>query len=133
MQWCKKCWSSKYVKNGYANWMQRYKCKECKCNFSNTEISWASTTTKLKALQLYLEWMWFRAIGRFLWYSNVAILNRIRWFWALAENYHNTKGKQWEILVMELDELRHFVKKNQTKLESGLLMIEKEKWLLILK
>ncbi|WP_407651239.1 transposase-like zinc-binding domain-containing protein [Candidatus Bandiella euplotis] len=34
---CKKCSSSKYVKNGNIRGMQRYKCKECGCNFTNRE------------------------------------------------------------------------------------------------
>ena len=130
---CKKCWSTEYVKNGNANGNQRYKCKNCKCNFTDTNVPWVAISTKLDALRLYLEWMWLRAIGRFLWYSNVSILNRIRSFGKLAELHHQTKEKHGEIFVMELDELWHFVKKNQTKLESGLFMIEKGKWLLILK
>jgi len=30
---CKKCSSDKYVKNGKVRLQQRYKCKECGCNF----------------------------------------------------------------------------------------------------
>ena len=30
---CKGCGASDYVKNGYVRGLQRYRCKECGCNF----------------------------------------------------------------------------------------------------
>ncbi|WP_407651253.1 transposase-like zinc-binding domain-containing protein [Candidatus Bandiella euplotis] len=55
---CKKCSSSKYVKNGNIRGMQRYKCKECGCNFTSTKLRGCSPemkalagTVKLKKLR----------------------------------------------------------------------------------
>ena len=34
--YCKSCKKSGYVKNGFVRGLQRYKCKFCNCNFTNT-------------------------------------------------------------------------------------------------
>ena len=39
---CKKCGNCSYVKSGYIRNSQRYKCKECRCNFKfddNSEVT----------------------------------------------------------------------------------------------
>ncbi len=43
---CKKC--SNYVKNGNIRGIQRYKCKECGCNFTNTQLR--GSAPEMKAL-----------------------------------------------------------------------------------
>lgn len=83
---------------------------------------------------LYLEWLWLRAIGRLLWYSNVSVYYRIKELWKLAEDIHEYEKQQpKKVAVMELDEMWHYSKKNEEKLGYGLLSIEKTWELLILK
>ncbi len=112
---CKKCETGKIVKSWFTRWLQRYLCKTCWCNFTNTPKRWAPEEVKKKALKLYLEWLWFRAIWRVLWYSNVAILKWIKAMWKKIEKYHEETKKYVKIESWELDELRHYVKKNKTK------------------
>jgi len=88
---------------------------------------------KLDALRLYTLWLWLRAIGKFIWFSNVAVLKRMKEFGEIAEKIHQEQIKEWkEIEVIEMDELRHFVQKKGLKFEYGRLSIDKTKDLLIL-
>jgi len=75
---CPKCHSDHYVKNGIKYNKQRYKCKKCKCNFTQSNKRGASLEIRLTALRLYLEGMGFRSIGRILKVSNVTVLYWIR-------------------------------------------------------
>ena len=78
---CPKCNSSMRVKSGLIKGRQRYKCKECGCNYTVEIKSTAKPKSQKKqALHLYLEGLGFRSIGRFLGVSNISILNWIRSF-----------------------------------------------------
>ena len=88
---CSKCNRSRSVKSGKVNGRQRYKCKECGCNYT-VEIKSTSKPKFLKkqALHLYLEELGFRSIGRFLGVSNVSVLNWIRDFGKNIHDFHST-------------------------------------------
>ncbi len=76
---CPKCSSKNYVKNWSANWKPRKKCKDCWCNYTQSEAKWKPQIMKKVAVILYLEWLWFRSIWRVLWVSNVKKLwNRVK-------------------------------------------------------
>ena len=116
---CKKCQSEKYVKNGFDKENQRYKCKACGYNFTDTPQRGCSLETKLQALHLYLEGLGFRSIARFLKVSNVSVLNWIKAFGASVE--HKTPAK---VDFMEIDEMHHYVQKKTRNYGSGWLLIE---------
>jgi len=72
---CPKCHQNICIKDGKVKGSQRYKCQTC--NFRHTVIikkTAASLDIKRRALQLYLEGLGFRSIGRILKFSNVSIL-----------------------------------------------------------
>ena len=76
---CPKCGSEKCVKDGIVNGKQRYRCKHC--NFRHTvQYRGKSPDVKRQALELYLEGLGFRSIGRFLKCSHVAVYNWIKSF-----------------------------------------------------
>jgi transposase len=78
---CPKCNCSKSVKSGKIKERQRYKCKDCGCNYTVELKSTAKPESqKRQALHLYLEGLGFRSIGRILGVSNVSVLNWIRDF-----------------------------------------------------
>ena len=80
MKNCIKCNSVNTCKNGLVNGgKQRYKCKKCDYNFTTGRIS-KPLQLKRFALQLYLEGLGLRSIGRILEVSNVSVLNWIRKF-----------------------------------------------------
>ncbi|NOU22039.1 MAG: IS1 family transposase, partial [Methyloglobulus sp.] len=59
-----------------------------------------------QALQLYLEGMGFRAIGRFLEVSHVAVYYWVKSFGKAVESARNTTT---EVKVVEMDELHSYV------------------------
>ncbi len=122
---CPKCKEKDKVKNGRAHGKQRYKCKGCGCNYTQSKPPGKPKAMKRKALQLYLEGLGFSAIGRFLNVSDVSVM---RWIRAIAKEVRELRQDTpvEAVKVMELDEMWHFVKKKQGGLGSGLLMIVKE-------
>lgn len=64
---CPKCHSSNYCKDGIVKSRQRYQCKECGLRYTVEKKSDVkSKETKRLALEMYLEGLGFRAIGRIL-------------------------------------------------------------------
>jgi transposase-like protein len=64
---CPRCGSLNYRKDGFVNSLQRYECKECHYHYTVAKKSDVkSAATRHKALELYLEGLGFRAMGRLL-------------------------------------------------------------------
>jgi transposase-like protein len=64
---CPKCKKGEYVKAGFVKNQQRYKCKICGYYYSVEKKSDVKTEeTRRLALEMYLEGLSFRAIGRLL-------------------------------------------------------------------
>ena len=62
---CKSCGASQYVKNGFVQGVQRYKCRECNCNFiSGDKRQKYTKMDRLKVIKLYLESCSIRTIER---------------------------------------------------------------------
>jgi transposase len=122
---CPKCNCTEKVKNGFANDIQRYKCKGCGYNYTvNKRSGEYSKETKRKALQLYLEGLGFRSIGRILGVSNVSVLNWIRNFGEKVNELQNDKDP---IEFAELDEMHSYIGNKKTIAGFGLLLIDLEK------
>lgn len=122
---CPKCKSSTYTKCGKVKGIQRYKCKGCKCQFTRSTPLGESDKTKEFALKLYLEGIGFRAIGRLLDVSNVAVLKWIRKFGNRAELLHKEAlGKIQKVSTIEIDEMHHYIGKKTKKSGCGWLLIE---------
>ena len=119
---CPKCCSGKKVKSGIVKSRQRFKCKECGCNYT-VEIKSTAKPNFMKkdALHLYLEGLGFRSIGRFLGVSNVSVLKWIRSFGNQVSSL-NVESK--EIEVVELDEMHSYIGSKKTIVGSGLLLID---------
>ncbi len=71
---CPKCSSKETCKNGFMKGSQRYLCRECDYTYTTPHGHGKPKDLKRKALELYLDGMGFRAIGRHLDVSNVAVL-----------------------------------------------------------
>jgi len=127
--YCPKCASENYVKSGFTKGKQRYKCKKCGCNFTQSHLRTYSFKTKFQAAKMYLEGMGFRSIGRILGVSNVAVLNWIREFGQTIQDYVETKLPKdiHDIEVIEIDEMWHFTKKKNENSGSGLQSTESTK------
>jgi len=116
---CPKCSSDKKVKSGFVNGKQRYKCKECSCNFTVEIKSTAKSKSKKKnALHLYLEGLGFRSIGRYLNVSHVAVYNWIKSYGEVVEKLRADN----EIEVVELDEMHTYIQQKKLLLDMDCLI-----------
>ena len=126
---CPKCCSSESVKNGFKDRKQRHKCKMCGCSFTQSHKRGASLEVKTQALQLYLEGMGFRAIGRSLKVSNVTVLYWMRTFGKSMKAYVQTHLPDdiRHVDIIEMDEMWHFTKKKNGNSGYGLPSIDTRK------
>ena len=119
---CPKCSSEKCVKDGIIKEKQRYRCKSC--NFRHTvQHRGKSPDVKRQALELYLEGLGFRSIGRFLRCSHVAVYNWIKSFGEAAKELRSDSA----LKVVEMDEMHTYVSSKKTTAGYGLLLIDMEK------
>ncbi|MDY0385929.1 MAG: IS1 family transposase [Methanolobus sp.] len=103
---CPKCKSSSHKKNGMAAGRQRYKCHDCGYNYSVELKSTAfPESVKRQALQLYLEGLGFRSIGRCLGVSHVSVYNWIKKF---GQELEELKSED-KISIVELDEMHTYI------------------------
>ncbi|MCO5381829.1 MAG: IS1 family transposase [Methanosarcina barkeri] len=103
---CPKCNSSSHKKNGIVFGRQRYKCYDCGYNYTVELKSTASSpSVKRQALQLYLEGLGFRSIGRFLGISHVSVQNLIKKF---GQELEDLKSEN-EISIVEMDERHTYI------------------------
>jgi transposase-like protein len=80
-------------------------------------------SVKRQALQLYLEGLGFRSIGRILGVSHVSVQNWIKKFGKELEDLKSENT----ISVVELDEMHTYIGNKKNIAGSGLLLIEIEK------
>lgn len=121
---CPKCEGKASCKDGVVKGKQRYLCK--KCNYRYTVLQRSGTgdkETKKQALELYLEGVGFRAIGRLLKFSNVSILN---WIKAFGEQINQIRSEK-AVQVMEIDEMHTYIGSKKSLAGYGLLLIEMQK------
>ena len=119
---CPKCNCSKSVKSGKIKDRQRYKCKECGCNYTVEIKSTAKPKSqKRQALHLYIEGLGFRSIGRILGVSNVSVLNWIRDF---GKRVQELNSDSQQIEMVEVDEMHSYIGSKKTIAGYGLLLID---------
>ncbi len=116
---CPKCQSDGCVKDGIVQGRQRYKCKGCGYRHTVKERG-LGANIKRQALELYLEGLGFRSIGRFLRCSHVAVYNWIRSYGAAIEGLRSDTAVE----VVELDEMHTYIGSKKTIVGSGLLLID---------
>jgi transposase len=118
---CPRCNSSTHKKNGIVGGRQRYKCHDCGYNYSVEMKSTAFTTSvKRQALQLYLEGLGFRSIGRYLGVSHVSVQ---KWIKKFGQELEDLKSEN-EISIVEMDEMHTYIGNKKNIAGSGLLLIE---------
>lgn len=119
---CPKCKSKEKCKAGNIYNKQRYKCKECGCQYTQSNKRGKPESLKLIAYAMYLEGMGFRGIGRLLGVSNVAVL---KWVRSYAEKFDEVEvsKKPMKCSVIEIDEMWHYLGKKNEKSGFGLLLI----------
>jgi len=118
---CPRCKSPNHKKNGKISERQRYQCHDCGYNYSVELKSTASSAfVKRQALQLYLEGLGFRSIGRILGVSHVSVQN---WIKKYGKDMEDLKSEN-EIDIVELDEMHTYIGNKKNIAGYGLLLIE---------
>jgi transposase len=126
---CKKCASEKITKNGIVAGKQRYRCKECGCNFREGDGRTNSKIAAKKALCVLLYSMGkgsFRMLGKILKIDHTLVY---RWIRAFGESLPEPEVSG-EITEMEFDEMWHFIgsKKTDFGLSKPLTVAHGELW-----
>jgi len=113
---CKRCSSEDYVKSGFARGHQRYRCKECGCNFTATPPRGKPVAMKALALLLYsMGNMSQSMIARFLGVSEVSVYKWIKAFGSALPD----PAVPADVEVVQLDEMWHFVNGKKTNVGCG--------------
>jgi transposase len=112
---CKKCSSKKHVKAGHIRGHQRYKCKECGCQFTDTKIRGVDPALKSFGILLYSHCgVSMGNLAKMFKVSTVAVL---KWIRCAAAQIQEPKKETPEIVMV--DEFWHFVNGKKTKYGCG--------------
>jgi transposase-like protein len=113
LKW-KKCLSSFYVKSGHVRGLQRYRCKDCGCQFTHTAPRGVSPVLKNLAVLLYAHCgVSMLGIAKIFKVSDVAVLK-----WIRKTSSEISLPKQ-EAEIVQMDEVWHFVNGKKTLYGSG--------------
>ena len=126
---CKKCGSSRVVKSGIVADKQRYKCKDCKCNFREGDNRTSDEVALKKALCILLYAMArgpFRMMGRILGIDHALVY---RWVRAFGDALPKP-GLPGNMRPMEFEELRQFIGSKKASFEGPmpLTVVQGELW-----
>ena len=117
---CKGCGGAEHVKNGLMRGKQRYRCKACGLNFTNTPPRGLPLALKATAVLLYVSGLSMNRTAKLLGVSTPSVQAWIEQFAAVYAQKPEPEGRA---VVIELDEMWHYVKKSQSHSGSGKLGI----------
>ena len=112
---CKKCDSSSHVKSGHVRGLQRYKCKECGCQFTNTKARGVHPALKSFAVVLYAHCG--VSMGNIAKLFKVSTVAALKWIRKAAGTIETPPAEKAEIVMV--DEFWHFVNGKKTKFGCG--------------
>ena len=118
---CPKCQSIEVVKNGKVQGKQRYKCKSCSLQFTRLTPRGRPAQEKAMAVTLYTLGLSIRAIARLIGVSPTAVL---KWIKTFAKT-HYEKPAPGDAILVELDEMWHYIKSKKTSYGYGKLIVER--------
>ena len=120
---CPGCGSATRSKDGIIKGRQRWKCKGCNKRYTVERPSDVRPPeTRRLALELYLEGLGFRAIGRVLKVSYVTVFGWIKEYGSKAAELKSEEA----IEVVELDEMHTYIGNKKITAGYGLLLIDME-------
>jgi len=116
---CKKCGKENHIKAGFIKGEQRYLCKECGCKFVPTRQKGKSEKDKMLAVWLYMHGLSFRTIAKLFKVTHKAVYD---WVKAYAIYNYDKPEPQGESVIVELDEMWHFIHSKKHKSGYGKLI-----------
>jgi transposase len=117
---CKRCGSEQHVKNGLMRGQQRYLCKCCGLNFTDTPPRGKPLALKVAAVLLYVSGLSMNRTAKLLGVSTPTIQ---AWLEQFAAAYAQKPEPEGRAGVIELDEMWHDLKKSPNRFGSGRLGI----------
>ena len=117
---CPKCKSSHVVKNGSVKGVRKHLCRACGFQFTRTTPRGKPLKTKILAVVLYLSGLSLNRIGQLCGVSAQSILNWIRDY---AAEHAERPRPEGETVILELDELWHYLHKKNKNSGCGQLWI----------
>jgi transposase-like protein len=117
---CKGCGSEEQVKNGFMRGKQRYRCKACGLNFTDTPPRGMPLRVKVEAVLLHVSGVPMNRTAKLLGVSTPTVQ---AWIEKFAEVHARKPEPEGRAVVVELDEMWHYLKKSRTSCGSGRLGI----------
>ncbi len=125
---CKRCGAEEHVKDGLMRGKQRYRCKACGLNFTDTPPRGMPLRVKATAVLLYLSGLSMNRTAKLLGVSTPSVTT---WIEQFAEVYARKPEPEGRALVVELDEMWHLLRKSGTSSGSGRLgIVLRAAWLI---
>ena len=107
---CKRCGSAEHVKNGLMRGKQRYLCKACGLTFTDTPARGKPLAMKAAAVLLYVSGLSMNRTAKLLGVSTPTVQ---AWLEQFAAAYAQKPEPEGRAVVIELDEMWHYLKKSQ--------------------
>src|ERR687894_2500641 len=111
---CKRCGSAEHVKNGLMRGKQRYLCKACGLTFTDTPARGKPLPLKAAAVLLYVSGLSMTRTAKLLGVSTPTIQ---AWLEQFAAAYAQKPEPEGRAVVIELDEMGHYLKKVRAALD----------------
>ena len=118
---CPKCGSNKTVKNGQANGHPKRKCKDCTYQYTKNNLPGAPQNVRLACVLLYVHGLSMNSIAKLFNYTPPAVL---RWIKDFGRQHFFKPEPISDSVVLEIDEMHHYLKKNPIKSGYGRLIVE---------
>ena len=117
---CPKCAHQHIVKSGKVGGTQRWLCRGCGYQFTRTTPRGRPLWQKSLAVFLYCHGVSMKALGNML---GVRTRSVLKWIRRDATAHYEKPVPSGKVVVMELDEMWHFLQKNGGNSGSGRLVI----------
>ncbi len=117
---CKRCGGEEHVKNGLMRGKQRYRCKGCGLNFTDTPPRGMPLRVKALAVLLYVSGLSMNRTAKLLGVSTPSVM---AWIEQFAKAYGQKPEPEGRAVVVELDEMWRYLRKRPTSSGSGRLGI----------
>src|SRR3954452_16017800 len=117
---CERCGAGEHVKNGFVKGLQRYRRKACGLNFTGTPPRGMPPRVKVKAVLLDLSGPSMNRTAKLPGVSTPSVMT---WIERFAKAYAQKPEPEGHAVVVELDEMWHFLKKSGTSSGCGRLGI----------
>ncbi len=117
---CKRCGGGEHTRNGFMRGKQRYRCKACGLNFTATPPRGKPLALKITAVLLYVSGLSMNRTAKLVGVSTPTVQ---AWIEQFAKVYARKPEPEGRAVVIELDEMGHYLKTSPTSSGCGRLGI----------